>query len=103
MVKLWAWFVKRKGVVMPIYEYVCGGCGHQLEKLQKMSADPITNCPECKKDTLSRKISASSFTLTGDGWYVTDFKDKKPKNDTKPAASEGKTAPPTPPTSKADS
>lgn len=73
---------------MPIYEYVCGHCGHELDKLQKMSADPITLCPECHKETLSRKISASAFKLTGSGWYATDFKDKKPKSDTPSNASE---------------
>ncbi len=69
---------------MPIYEYQCQSCGHQLEKLQKMSDDPIKDCPECDKPELKKLISAAGFQLKGNGWYVTDFKDK---NKSKPTAS----------------
>ena len=32
---------------MPIYAFECGGCGHQFDRLQRLSdADP-TECPEC--------------------------------------------------------
>ncbi len=62
---------------MPIYEYECQSCGHQLEKLQKMSDAPLTQCPVCKKSALSRLISAAGFQLKGSGWYETDFKSKK--------------------------
>jgi predicted nucleic acid-binding Zn ribbon protein len=44
---------------MPIYEYVCSDCGHEIEKLQ---------------------ISAPGFRLSGSGWYETDFKSDKQKN-----------------------
>ncbi|MBI5039706.1 MAG: zinc ribbon domain-containing protein [Gammaproteobacteria bacterium] len=46
---------------MPIYEYQCGGCGHALESLQKLSDPPLTDCPECGKPTLQKQISASGF------------------------------------------
>lgn len=72
---------------MPIYEYRCENCGHQLEKLQKMSDPPATFCPECNNDALKKMVSAAAFKLTGTGWYETDFKDKKSKTDNK---SEGK-------------
>ena len=59
---------------MPIYEYVCKGCGHELDALQKMSEDPLTDCPDCGEGALKRKISAPRFRLKGSGWYETDFK-----------------------------
>ncbi|NJN47654.1 MAG: zinc ribbon domain-containing protein [Candidatus Competibacteraceae bacterium] len=64
---------------MPIYEYRCADCGHELEAMQKMSEDPLTDCPACSKPTLKKKISAVGFRLKGGGWYETDFKtgDKK--------------------------
>jgi putative FmdB family regulatory protein len=65
---------------MPIYEYVCENCGHELEKLQKMSDAPLTDCPECGKPALKKKISAAGFRLSGGGWYETDFKTGKKKN-----------------------
>jgi len=65
---------------MPIYEYRCGDCDHQLEVVQKLSEEPIARCPECKKDSLRKIISAAGFRLKGDGWYETDFKSGKKKN-----------------------
>lgn len=67
---------------MPIYEYRCSGCGHELEVLQKMSDAPLTDCPSCGKSALTKLISAAGFQLKGSGWYVTDFRGgSKPKAD----------------------
>ncbi|MDA9096090.1 zinc ribbon domain-containing protein [bacterium] len=65
---------------MPIYEYRCKACGHELEKLQKMSDDALTDCPQCDKPELNKLISAAGFRLSGGGWYETDFKSGKKKN-----------------------
>ena len=62
---------------MPIYEYVCKRCGHELDALQKMSDDPLSDCPDCGEAALKRKISAPRFRLKGSGWYETDFKTDK--------------------------
>ena len=65
---------------MPIYEYRCEHCGHELEKMQKISDAPLTDCPECGRPALKKLISAAGFRLKGGGWYETDFKksgDKK--------------------------
>lgn len=65
---------------MPIYEYQCQACGHRLEKIQKMSDDPLKDCPECGKASLTKLVSAPAFRLKGDGWYETDFKTGAKKN-----------------------
>lgn len=65
---------------MPIYEYRCKSCGHELEKLQRMSEDPLTDCPSCGEAALQRLISAAGFRLKGSGWYETDFKTGKKRN-----------------------
>jgi putative FmdB family regulatory protein len=59
---------------MPIYEYRCAACGHELEAMQKMSDAPLTDCPECGQPALKKLISAAGFRLKGGGWYETDFK-----------------------------
>ncbi len=82
---------------MPIYEYRCENCGHELEAMQKMADEPLKDCPECGKPALKKLISAAGFRLKGSGWYETDFKSGKKKNvaestsasGTKPAASKG--------------
>lgn len=65
---------------MPIYEYQCESCGHSLEALQKLSDDPLVDCPACAKPTLKKQISAAGFRLKGGGWYETDFKSGNKKN-----------------------
>ena len=57
---------------MPIYEYVCGKCGHHLETMQKMSDKPLSKCPECR-GKLEKIFSQTSFQLKGSGWYVSDY------------------------------
>ena len=65
---------------MPIYEYRCDGCGHELEVMQKMNDTPLRDCPECGQSELTKLISAGGFRLKGSGWYETDFKGGKKKN-----------------------
>ena len=65
---------------MPIYGFECEACGHQFDRLQKLSDTDPTVCPECGKETLRRQLTAPQFRLAGGGWYETDFKkdgDKK--------------------------
>ena len=59
---------------MPIYEYRCSSCGHELESLQKFSDAPLTTCPSCNTDALVKQLSAGGFQLKGSGWYASDFK-----------------------------
>jgi putative FmdB family regulatory protein len=59
---------------MPIYEYRCTSCGHELEALQKLSDPRLVTCPACNADALIKKVSAAGFQLKGSGWYATDFR-----------------------------
>lgn len=63
---------------MPIYEFKCQSCGAITEKWQKISDPYPTECPECKTGKLEKMMSSTGFALKGAGWYVTDFKDKRP-------------------------
>ena len=67
---------------MPIYEYKCSACRHELEAIQKFADAPLVTCPACGKDALTKLVSAAGFQLKGSGWYQTDFKG----SGTKPAA-----------------
>ena len=65
---------------MPIYDYKCSDCEHEIEVIQRISDKPRVTCPKCNKKTLKKLISAPSFRLKGGGWYETDFKTGKKKN-----------------------
>ena len=71
---------------MPIYEYRCTSCGHELEALQKLSDAPLIECPACQAAALIKKVSAAGFQLKGSGWYVTDFRNSGAKQPAKDAA-----------------
>jgi len=65
---------------MPTYEYQCQDCGYKFEKFQYMSEDPIKKCPKCHKDKAKRLISAGSgIIFKGSGFYATDYRKDKPK------------------------
>lgn len=65
---------------MPIYEYMCNACGHELEVLQAISEAPLQDCPQCGQAELRKLISAPIFRLKGGGWYETDFKTDNKRN-----------------------
>ena len=59
---------------MPTYEYKCSNCGEIFEFFQKMSDDPVRECPVCGGD-LQRVISGGiGVIFKGSGFYTTDYK-----------------------------
>ena len=72
---------------MPIYEYVCNGCGHEFEEWQKINDSPVRKCPKCTKRRVERLVSLSAFHLKGSGWYVTDYGGKKSGSSTENSGS----------------
>lgn len=60
---------------MPTYEYECRDCGHRLEAFQRMTEQPLAECPACHKPGLKRKISAGAgIIFKGSGFYQTDYR-----------------------------
>ncbi|HJR74494.1 MAG TPA: zinc ribbon domain-containing protein [Luteimonas sp.] len=85
---------------MPIYAFRCAECGHEFDRLQKLSDPDPDTCPDCGAHAVGRQVTAPTFRLSGSGWYETDFKkggDKKRnlaeggEGASKPAAAEKKT------------
>lgn len=77
---------------MPIYEYRCSSCGAKDDVMQKMSDAPLTKCPVCGKETYAKQLSAAGFQLKGNGYYVTDFKNKPAAPAPAPASAASSTA-----------
>jgi putative FmdB family regulatory protein len=65
---------------MPIYDYKCDACGHEVELMHKISETPSALCPGCGEESLKKQLSAAGFRLKGSGWYETDFKSGAKKN-----------------------
>lgn len=60
---------------MPNYDYRCESCGHEQEVFQRMTADPLTDCPACGAPTYKRLIGAGAgIIFRGSGFYETDYK-----------------------------
>jgi len=56
---------------MPTYDYRCENCG-KFEKVQKISEDALTICPQCGGE-VERLISKNvGIVLKGSGFYSTD-------------------------------
>jgi putative FmdB family regulatory protein len=78
---------------VPIYEYRCTACGHELEVMQKVNDPAPDPCPQCgAAKTFERLMSRTSFQLKGGGWGSDLYGSaKKPKDAATPAASGGET------------
>ena len=104
---------------MPTYDYECSACGHRFEELQTFNEAPLTKCPNCKKNKLTRLFGGGgAIIFKGGGFYETDYRragETKPaeggeadKSETKTEKkTEGKTeakaeSPPPPPPPSAD-
>ena len=88
---------------MPLYEYECFLCGHRFERIQRVSDETVSDCPECG-GSVRRLLSAPALQFKGSGWYVTDYgkgtggaagekppeKKKEKENETAAPASEPK-------------
>jgi putative FmdB family regulatory protein len=58
---------------MPIYEYRCAECGHEMEVWAKISDPPPDACPSCRAAAMKKAVSRTSFTLKGGGWYAQGY------------------------------
>ena len=90
---------------MPVYEYLCKGCGHEFEREQRISDAPVKKCPSCGALKARRQISRTSFVLKGGGWYSDLYGARSPPRRRRGEADAGDEAatpraspPPTPPT-----
>lgn len=56
---------------MPIYQYACTECGHDLEVRQSFTDDALTVCPACT-GRLRKVLSPVGVVFKGSGFYRTD-------------------------------
>ena len=80
---------------MPTYHYICPKCGHDYEKLQRISDTKRVKCPECGTPGERQISGGTGFVFKGSGFYTTDYKragEKRPSEGEK-RPSEGEKRP----------
>lgn len=61
---------------MPRYDYKCSNCGYVFEAEQRITEEPLTDCPKCN-GRISRIISKNvGIAFKGDGFYINDSSSK---------------------------
>jgi len=58
---------------MPTYEYECPE-GHAFELFQRMSDEPVAECPECGAEARRKISGGAGFLFKGEGFYITDYR-----------------------------
>ncbi|HEX7239527.1 MAG TPA: zinc ribbon domain-containing protein [Longimicrobiaceae bacterium] len=71
---------------MPTYEYRCPSCGSEFEKFQRMSDEPVAECPSCGAASERRLSGGAGLLFKGSGFYITDYRSDSYK---KAASAEG--------------
>lgn len=71
---------------MPTYDYLCEQCGHRFDAWQKITDEPIVECPECGGH-IHRVIHPVGLVFKGGGFYSTDTRSSAAK--AAPSASAG--------------
>lgn len=67
---------------MPTYEYKCKKCSHHFEVRQKISEQPLTQCPACG-GTIEKVFYPAGIIFKGSGFYITDSRAEKKKREEK--------------------
>ena len=58
---------------MPIYDYVCGACGHRLEVIHGVHEGGPKFCPACGVEgRMQKAFSAPTIVFKGGGWAKKD-------------------------------
>lgn len=72
---------------MPTYTYRCNACDHEFERRQRMTEEPVRQCPVCGELEVRRVISQVGIVFKGSGFYVTDNRSGKRKGRTQDSSS----------------
>ncbi|MBN2322469.1 MAG: zinc ribbon domain-containing protein [Spirochaetes bacterium] len=55
---------------MPTYEYECAVCGRRFERFQKMSEEPLRECPECDGNVRRLVTGGAGFIMKGKSTFT---------------------------------
>jgi putative FmdB family regulatory protein len=61
-------------VLLPTYEYKCGGCSHRFEEFMAISDDSLKKCPVCFSLAERLMSAGGGLLFKGKGFYETDYR-----------------------------
>jgi len=61
---------------MPIYSYRCKDCNNKFEVKQRMTDNPIRECPKCNGHVVKLIGKDVGISFKGSGFYINDNKKK---------------------------
>lgn len=67
---------------MPSYTYRCENCGHEFDRQQRFSDNPLKKCPKCSKISLHKVYKPARVVFKGSGFYATDHRSSSGLNST---------------------
>lgn len=74
---------------MPTYTYRCQKCGHEFERFQSMSDEPVKRCEQCR-GKVQRVFHPVGIVLKGPGFHKTDYRSSSKKSTSDTGSSESK-------------
>lgn len=77
---------------MPTYEYLCKGCNHRFDLVQKISDPPPTTCPECEGGPIQKVFTSVGVIFKGSGFHINDYRKPEAKPDSGAGDGEKSTA-----------
>jgi putative FmdB family regulatory protein len=78
-------------IIMPTYDYQCRRCGHEFEKVQRISDPARARCPKCRGAAERRITGGAGLLFKGGGFYITDYRSESYKKAAKAESGEGPT------------
>lgn len=57
---------------MPTYVYECKACKQQFETFQKMTDEPVKQCPKCNGN-VKRLLFPVGIVFKGSGFHINDY------------------------------
>jgi putative FmdB family regulatory protein len=73
---------------MPLYDYVCTGCGHRMEVMHSVHGHGPSACPVCGSP-MKKSYAPPAVHFKGSGWARKERSSKPLKSPEKSAPSEG--------------
>ncbi|MFW5697590.1 MAG: FmdB family zinc ribbon protein [Fimbriimonadaceae bacterium] len=62
---------------MPTYVYECQSCGTTLEREQRITEAPLTDCDCGKEGSLKKLIQPTAVMFRGSGFHINDYKSSR--------------------------